>query len=320
MKKLFFTLLMNVLRILPRSLGAMGIALLTLSGCENHAQNTAAAEGIARYQKGDYATALPLLEKAAQSGHAEAAWYLGEMYHKGQGTQKEGSTACRYFVQASHGGYKEAYLRTGLCYFVGAGVQQDFSEALRWGKKAAENTDEIQQTEEDKELLARLMAALYVKGKGTLQDFSEAAKWIKKTAEMGDALSQGMLAFFYYSGQGVLMNDAKARYWAEKAAAQGDSMGEFILGMLYQFRQEPPNMPKAISWYEKSAAQKNAAAQQALAMIYEEGLGVKPDLAKAHDYYRQAVKNGKRDYLVQALEEFEKRHGLDKSHSKPNER
>ena len=148
---------MNVLRILPRSLGAMGMAFLMLSGCENHTQNSAAAEGITRYQKEDYATALPLLEKAAQSGHAEAAWYLGEMYHKGQGTQKEGSTACRYFVQASHGGYKEAYLRTGLCYFVGAGVQQDFSEA---------------------------------------------AKWFEKAAKMGDAVSQGMLAFFYYSGQG----------------------------------------------------------------------------------------------------------------------
>ncbi len=150
-----------------------------------------------------------------------------------------------------------------------------YSEALTWFKKALESRGDNASPDPEDVPVYIVLGSMYMHGHGTLQDFSEAAKWLGKAAELGEPKAQGQMAFFYYSGQGVLMNDAKARYWAEKAAAQKNFGASFQLGT-----------------------------------IYENGIGVPKDLAKAHHYYKQAVKNGKRDYLIEALRDFENEHHL----------
>ncbi len=286
--------------------------VLTLSACQNASEKepASAKEGIAYYKKGDYQQALPLLEKAANAGNRDAALYLGKMYAQGKGTEKNFNLGFEWYLKAAEAGNRNATYAVVGAYLTGTGVEKDPAKALKWLKKAVENIDEAHPHPKDKSVYF-MLGGMYLTGQGTLQDFSEAAKWFEKAAERGHTIAQGNMAFLYYSGQGVLMNTEKALYWAEKAAAQNEDTGEFILGMYHQFREEPPDMEKAIYWYEKAAAQKNYAALFQLGTIYENGLGVPKDLAKAHVYYRQAARDGKKDELVQLLRDFEKEHHLE---------
>ena len=264
-------------------------------------------EGVDYYKKGEYEKALPLLEKSANSGNAKAYFYLCEIYRN-----KDISTSCRNYKKASEGGYKEAFFKVGLCYYVGEGIEKNDSEAFKWAKKAGDELNKIQFSNDDKKHLMLFIGDFYLTGKGTLQDFSEAAKWFEQAAELGDTRAQATMAFFYYSGKGVLMNKEKAKYWAEKAAAQDNEMGEFVLGMLNQFN-DPPDIEEAVYWYEKAARKNYEGAQYELGVIYEKGVGVEQDIVKAHHYYKLAATSG-RSYLVEELSNFEKRHNLKDAH------
>lgn len=44
--------------------------------------------GIEYYERSEYKEALPLLEKASESGNVMASYYLGEMYRLGKGVSK----------------------------------------------------------------------------------------------------------------------------------------------------------------------------------------------------------------------------------------
>ncbi|EEO27763.2 tetratricopeptide repeat protein [Oxalobacter paraformigenes] len=274
-----------------------------LVSCEKKSSISSEKEGMDYYKKGEYEKALPLLEKSANSGNAKAYFYLGEIYR-----DKDISTSCRNYKKASEGGYKEAFFKVGLCYYVGEGIEKNDSEAFKWAKKAGDELNEIQLSNDDKKHLMLFIGDFYLTGKGTLQDFSEAAKWFEQAAELGDERAQATMAFFYYSGQGVLMSKEKSKYWAEKAAAQDNEIGEFALGMLNQFN-DPPAIKEAVYWYEKAAEKNHEGAQYELGVIYEKGVGIEQDLAKAHHYYKLAATSG-RSYLVEELSNFEKRHNL----------
>ena len=286
--------------------------VLTLSACQNASEKepASAKEGIAYYKKGDYQQALPLLEKAANAGNGDAALYLGKMYGQGKGVEQDVTRSFQWRLKAAEAGNRDATYTIVRAYLTGTGVEKDPAKALKWLKKVVENIDEAHPNPEDEKVYL-MLGGMYLAGMGTLKDFSEAAKWIEKAAERGHPIAQGQMALFYYSGQGVLMNTEKALYWAEKAAAQNEDTGEAVLGLYYQFREEPPDMEKAIYWYERAAAQQNYGAQLKLGEIYEEGIGVEPDIAKAHAYYRQAARDGKKDELVQLLRDFEKEHHLE---------
>ena len=262
-------------------------------------------EGIEYYKRSEYKEALPLLEKASESGNVMASYYIGEMYRLGKGVSKNDIIACQNYLKSSEGGNKKAFLMTGTCFFLGEGIQKDFKEAFKWFKRASDEIDETTQDLSDKRILAIALTDIYLKGLGTLQDFSEAAKWARRAAELDDTRSQAILAFFLYSGQGILQNRTEAKIWAEKSAGQGDSLGQVIMGMLYQYGEgtDEPDMKKAIDWYEKSAEKGNPIAQYQLATLYENGNGLPKDPEKAKYYYEQSAKS-QSEIPVKALAEF----------------
>lgn len=282
------------------------ITFFLLVSCKNNKQEIISEiEGVQYYQSGKYEEAFPLLKNSADSGNAIASYYLGEMYRKGEGIDKDGNMACRRYLESAERENVDAYLLTSVCYYLGKGFEQNYTEAFKWGKKVSEEIDETKLSEYDRERYAILMSNLYVQGKGTLQDFSEAAKWAEKASRLGDAESQAMMAFFLFAGKGVLSDSNAARYWAEQSAEQGNAMGQTMMGMLIQYRSPTePDMKAAIRWYEKSAKQGNPAAQYQLATIYENGKGVPKDLNKARYYYEQAAKS-KLEIPLEAFLEFE---------------
>ncbi len=55
------------------------------------------AEGLAAYERGDYATALRELRPLANQGDADAQHNLGLMYYKGQGVAQDQAVAVKWY-------------------------------------------------------------------------------------------------------------------------------------------------------------------------------------------------------------------------------
>ena len=93
-------------------------------------------EGLAAYNRGDYATALRELRPPAEQGDAEAQFRLGRMYAYGQEVQQNYAEAMRWYRKAAHQGYGMAQNNFGRMYGKGLGVPRDYAEAVRWYREA----------------------------------------------------------------------------------------------------------------------------------------------------------------------------------------
>ena len=78
------------------------------------------------------------LRKAADQGKAEAQFYLGVMYAKGQGVPQDDAEAAKWYRKAAEQGYADAQDNLGIMYAKGQGVPQDDAEAAKWWRKAAD--------------------------------------------------------------------------------------------------------------------------------------------------------------------------------------
>ena len=95
-------------------------------------------DGVAAYQRGDYAAALRLWRPLAEQGDADAQYNLGVMYDNGRGVQQDDGEAVKWFRKAAEKGFAKAQCNLGSMYEEGKGVPQDYAEALTWYRIAAE--------------------------------------------------------------------------------------------------------------------------------------------------------------------------------------
>ena len=142
-------------------------------------------EGLAAYERYDFATALTVLEPLAEQGNVEAQLRLGLIYHKGLGVRRDSAKAMKwlrlaadqdnaqaqyvlgtiywwkndyaetfklYLRSAQHGyGYAEDYL--GDMYAQGFGVPVDNVQAYFWHDRAA--AQGVQNAAEKRDLIAK---------------------------------------------------------------------------------------------------------------------------------------------------------------------
>ena len=95
-------------------------------------------DGLAAYQRGDYATALKEFRPLAEQGDAGAQQYLGNMYATGRGVPENDAEAVKWYGKAAAQGHASAQFSLGLMYFNGEGVTENDAEAAKWYLKAAE--------------------------------------------------------------------------------------------------------------------------------------------------------------------------------------
>lgn len=95
-------------------------------------------EGVAAYERGDYATAYREFLPLAEQGYARAQHNLGVMYHNGEGVPQDYAEAVRWYRKAAEQGLAEGQWSLGFMYDSGEGVPQDYGEAAWWYRKAAE--------------------------------------------------------------------------------------------------------------------------------------------------------------------------------------
>jgi TPR repeat protein len=105
---------------------------------QNHmAQMYRDGEGV----KQSYVMAKKLYELAAQQGHADAMFNLGQMYIS-YDVEKSYKRAFEYFEQAADLGYAKAQVNLGIMYITGKGAERSPTKARELWMKAAAQGDE----------------------------------------------------------------------------------------------------------------------------------------------------------------------------------
>ena len=75
--------------------------------------------------------------QAAEQGHGDAQFNLGNAYYNGRGVPQDDVEAVSWFRQAAEQGDANAHSNLGLMYGNGQGVPQDYVEAHKWLNLAA---------------------------------------------------------------------------------------------------------------------------------------------------------------------------------------
>ena len=75
---------------------------------------------------------------AADQGHAEAQNNLGEMYHDGEGVDRDLAEAVKWYQKAAENGFVEAQFDLACMYEEGNGTEENQKEAIKWFTLAAD--------------------------------------------------------------------------------------------------------------------------------------------------------------------------------------
>lgn len=102
-----------------------------------HEVRSDVANGVAAYQRGDFATAFQEFIGLAEQDDIYAQNVIGIMYAEGQGVQRNDRMAANWFFKAQVLGSLEASANLGRMYSEGRGVPQDNRAALRNYRDAA---------------------------------------------------------------------------------------------------------------------------------------------------------------------------------------
>lgn len=96
-------------------------------------------DGVAAYDRADYATSLALWLPLAEQGHRTAAFNVAVLYEKGLGTSQDYREALRWYRKAAELGDLEAAFNVATFYEKGTGVDKDPQEARKWYLAILEN-------------------------------------------------------------------------------------------------------------------------------------------------------------------------------------
>jgi TPR repeat protein len=131
-------------------------------------------DAIGAAQRGDHATAMKLMQTAAEQGNASAQRILGSWYLLGL-SETDSTEATKWFRLAANQGDAQAQYAMGTMYEGGlGGVKQDYIEAAKWYGLAAAQGDADGQSS---------LGILYEAGHGVPKDGVQAYKWLTLAAK-----------------------------------------------------------------------------------------------------------------------------------------
>ena len=165
--------------------------------------------------------------KAADKGVVHAQFALGKMYVE-KGDLKAG---IEMYHKAADQGHPDAYYQLGEVLAQGGkGVAADKQESVRLYQIAASEFDVYaQKGSADAQYK---LAGMYQQGLGVKTNIVLTLKWMEKAALQGHALAQLSLGRIYAEGVDVQRDMNQARYWLDLAAAQGEADAKVLLGKL----------------------------------------------------------------------------------------
>ena len=120
---------------------------------------------------------LRWLKRAAKSGIIPANLWIGSLYEKGLGVEKDLPLARTYYTVAAEKGNAKAMHNLAVLYAEGVDGRRDYKTAARWFQRAAERGIADSQYN---------FAILLMRGIGVDQNHQEAYKWFALAALQGD--------------------------------------------------------------------------------------------------------------------------------------
>lgn len=132
----------------------------------------------------DYTEAVYWYRKAAEKGHIEAMYSLGNCYYHGKGVTRNYNKAKDLYERAAELGHMGAQFNLGRCYKKGFGTPVNYIEAFAWFLKAAEQGYALAQNN---------VAVCYEQGIGVPVSEDNAVKWYQLANEQGDAFAHEAL-------------------------------------------------------------------------------------------------------------------------------
>ena len=237
------------------------------------------------YSQQNYSDAVNWFLKAAEHGHVEAQFKLGNCYEYGNGVPENSEAAARWYRKAAEQGHIEAQYELGLCYYCGEGVEENDKMFIRWMSKAAEQGD----------VSAQLHLACYYRDEGK----AESVKWFRKASEQGNAEAQlGLGSLYYYGNIGAPQDYKEAFQWYYKAAEQGLAYAQYKLGgCYYEGQGVEQDYKKAINLFFKAAEQNLDEAYYILCSCYTDGNGVEQNFEEAVKWYCKTQDVGNKNKL-----------------------
>ncbi|MFP8873830.1 MAG: hypothetical protein VCB42_04680, partial [Myxococcota bacterium] len=142
--------------------GILSLAAVIVASCAQ--REALPAEFAELLTRGDV-TEIRLL---AEQGDANAQFFLGLIYERGQNVPQDDTEAFRLFRLAAEQGDAKAQYKVGFSYRTGLGVPQDEAEAVRWYQLAAEQGNIPAQFS---------LGVMYATGRGVPQNDVTADMW-----------------------------------------------------------------------------------------------------------------------------------------------
>ena len=137
-------------------------------------------DGLAAFERGDYATALREWLPLAEPGDVSAQYFLGVMYSFGRGVPQNDAEAVKWYRKAAEQGVVPAQYNLGVAYDEGYGVPQNDAEAVKWYRKAAEQGFAQAQYN---------LGVMYYFGEGVSVNSIKAYMWWSLAMEQGNELA-----------------------------------------------------------------------------------------------------------------------------------
>jgi len=171
------------------------------------------AEGVAAYEKGDYATARIHFIPAANAGDPKGLHLLASLYYQGHGAEKDINKAITLFSAAAAKGYVGSQANLGVMYHNGEGIEKNIPRAVEYYVAAAKQGD-LQS--------AFNLGQIYRSGDGVAVDYRKAAVFYQFAAKRGYIPAVNELGLLYAQGHGVKQDYVEAYGWIAYAAKTKD--------------------------------------------------------------------------------------------------
>ena len=242
-------------------------------------------KGIELYDQKKFSEAFQIIQKEAKTGNAEAQYYLGKMYRKGEGVQQDNRQAVYWYTKSVEQGNRKAQNNLAVMYDNGFGVEKDLKKAFElYSQSAAQGTTAAQFN----------LGMMYRDGQGVKKNYVKAFELFSLAADGGNVRAQNALAILYTQGKGTQRDYTKALYWYRKSADKGYDEAQHAMGVVYQNGEGvPANRDEAIKWYKKAAAQGYARSMANLgSLYYPEDASDTQSWDEAYKWYSLAVEHG----------------------------
>lgn len=206
-------------------------------------------DGIAAFEAGNYGEAYKALKPAAESGDAQAQYYIGGMYSMGLSVEKSLKSARYWFLRSVELGNSSAAVELGYMHSNGIGVTVNKAKALNYYRIAAEEDDPLAQ---------RNLGLMYENGEGVDFDALMAARWYERAAAQGDPVAQTHLGQLTWMGTGEVPRDRRRALRLLRAAAEQDhAHGQYLYcaNQTELYGPGSPELVEALKWCKLAADQ-----------------------------------------------------------------